>query len=100
VLQELAVSGPRARTGWTGAAAGTTTAPTARRRTATGTRRRTGTTTSASDLPELRAVRGGATGRNRPLSRSARTLVRLDKRMVGHPALVAGENARWWVRKA
>ena len=42
-----------ARTGWTGAAAGTPSARTAGRRTATRSRRRTGTTTSASALPEF-----------------------------------------------
>ena len=31
--------------------------------------------------------------RRRPLSRSARALVRADKSMAGHPALVAGANA-------
>src|SRR5262249_9662786 len=74
-------------------AVGTTTGSTARRRTATGTRRRTGTTTSVCDLPELRAVRGGVTGRNRPLSRSARALLGTDKRTVGHPAFVADAKA-------
>jgi serine/threonine protein kinase len=43
----------KARAGWSGAAAGTSAAPTARRRSATGARRRTGTTSSASDLPEF-----------------------------------------------
>ena len=41
----------------------------------------------------LHAASGCHAGRNRPLSRSARALVRADKRMVGHPALVAGANA-------
>lgn len=51
VLHSLAVGGHRARTGCSGAAAGTTTAGTAGRRTATGTLPATGTRTSASGSP-------------------------------------------------
>lgn len=51
VLEQPAVGGLRAPTACSGAAAGTTTAGTAGRRTATGTRPGTGTTTSASGSP-------------------------------------------------
>src|SRR5262245_58965961 len=61
-----------ARSECTGAAVGTTTASTARRRTASGTRRRTGTTSSASALPEFPSGKGvRRAGANGGVARSA-----------------------------